>query len=168
MTTGVTNLGDFADTLLAAVVTVFGQDDVDLPARQIITIGQPVADCEQLSVAFMGIITGIPGAGESTLPVTLASPRAAQFDVTIFRQIAVAGGGRGATAALQLIPPAALRDDALKIMQDAYVLHRGMMRARRTGLLRDYSMKVQLGTAVPVQPEGGISGTSMPILVEVS
>ena len=56
------HLKDFLDAVLAKVVATYEEYHIDLPSRRFWTMGEPAIDCEQLSVSFIQMYLGLPGA----------------------------------------------------------------------------------------------------------
>lgn len=82
---------------LAEVRSVFAEADVDLPARQYITVGQAseiVHDCDQLTVTFEQTYTGMPGAPDATPPPGCENPSTVVMAVELVRVIEVPKSGR--------------------------------------------------------------------------
>jgi len=60
-----------------------------VPSRQYFTMGNPVVDCEQISVSFTQMYIGTPG-DEATEPRRCADPRTATIQVQVARGVPVA------------------------------------------------------------------------------
>lgn len=83
--------------VLDTVVKVYAAAGVPLPERQIITVGEAVADCEQVSVSFMSLGKGLPGQVGDTVQ-RCNSPSTATVHVQVIRCVPVVGPGRGRVA----------------------------------------------------------------------
>ena len=84
---------EFIDTLkehmndvLGIVVETFGQAGIGLPERRYITFGQPVHDCEQLTVQFQQLYMGPPG-DQAAVPQRCDGPRSVALMVELVRCI---------------------------------------------------------------------------------
>lgn len=78
------SLKTLMDGVLEAVLSVFEQAGVTLPARSYIAVGQPPHDCEQVTVSFQQLYLGPPG-DEATAPQRCEAPRTAVLLVEIVR-----------------------------------------------------------------------------------
>lgn len=84
------HLKDFLDAVLARVVEVYEEYNVDLPSRRFWTMGEPAIDCEQLSVSFIQMYLGLPG-DQASQPQRCTQPRTAVLSIAVSRQIPVVG-----------------------------------------------------------------------------
>lgn len=84
------HLKDFLDAVLARVVDVYEEYNVDLPSRRFWTMGEPAIDCEQLSVSFIQMYLGLPG-DQASQPQRCTQPRTAVLSIAVSRQIPVVG-----------------------------------------------------------------------------
>jgi hypothetical protein len=109
------NLRDLLSGVLERVESVYTSFGVPLPTRRYYTIGQPVIDCEQLTVSFLQGYLGPPG-DQASGPQRCNMPRTAVMSVDISRPIPVIGQN-GGTPTAELIQGAS--DIALV---DAWVL----------------------------------------------
>lgn len=164
MSTGPTNLYDLAQSLLSAVAAQFALDVVAPPARQYVTVDPPTADCDALVIAYSRLYMGVAGSAENMQSANRAQTRLADLAVYVMRCGVPTATGTG-TAALQA--PSVAKYDAYgqTVLTDAYVLHRGVWRARMGGTFGDYLTGLVIGPAVPMPPEGGISGVRMLVTV---
>lgn len=162
MTTGPTNLYDFATATLAAVVAAFAADAVTLPARHYLYPGTPIAECDALVVAYTQLFMGIGGQGQPVQPTSRGQSRVAQLDIFIYR-CGVPGPKGTGLANAQGPAVTDLNAYAQTLMTDAYVLHRGVWRARYGGTFQDWLTGLMIGPASPLPAQGGIGGTTMTI-----
>jgi hypothetical protein len=84
------HLKDFLDAVLARVIEVYEEYNVDLPSRRFWTMGEPAIDCEQLSVSFIQMYLGLPG-DQASQPQRCTQPRTAVLSIAVSRQIPVVG-----------------------------------------------------------------------------
>jgi hypothetical protein len=84
------HLKDFLDAVLARVIDVYEEYNVDLPSRRFWTMGEPAIDCEQLSVSFIQMYLGLPG-DQASQPQRCTQPRTAVLSIAVSRQIPVVG-----------------------------------------------------------------------------
>jgi hypothetical protein len=84
------HLKDFLDAVLARVVEVYEEYNVDLPSRRFWSMGEPAIDCEQLSVSFVQMYLGLPG-DQASQPQRCTQPRTAVLSIAVSRQIPVVG-----------------------------------------------------------------------------
>ena len=74
------------ELMLSRLETLGDTYDMDLPTRRYWTMGDPVADCEQVVVSFVQMYVGPPG-DEATAPQRCNSPRTAVLQISITRCI---------------------------------------------------------------------------------
>ncbi len=83
------SLVTLSQTILNGVVDGYGAKGIELPARQYVTLGTPVNDCEQLVVSWQQSYIGMPG-DEASLPQQCDSvPKSAVFVVQLCREMPV-------------------------------------------------------------------------------
>jgi hypothetical protein len=138
----------FADYVMDTVVSVFNSAGVDLPPRQLVTVGEPVHDCEELVMTFKGMTNGVPGAAEE--PSNCNSPITATFEVHLVRCFPTPVG-RGMT------PPTAevLTVNAIGLMNDAWLL---MQAANAMNSDTLYSTFGFISSVTTGEPSGGFVG----------
>lgn len=96
----ITTLKDHMDMVLEAVVQTYEQAGVELPEKRYIVFGQPVHDCEQVTVQFVQMYIGPPG-DQGQIPQRCDGPRTAVLTVEVVRCIptGLRGAAPSATAA---------------------------------------------------------------------
>ena|ERR1044072_3462096 len=77
--------------LLDDIVYHFAENDVDLPGRQYVTVGQTAHDCEQLTVGFIQMYLGTPG-DRIEVPQNCQAPRSIVLTVQLVRKVALPQG----------------------------------------------------------------------------
>lgn len=104
-----------ADQIMEKVIDVFAVAGVPLPDRKLITVGEPVHDCEELVVVFASLSKGAPGSEEEVQRCDAAT--SGSFQVHLVRCFPMPTG-RG------LVPPTseALTENAYAKMTDAWLL----------------------------------------------
>lgn len=162
-----TDLYDLASAILAAVENEFTTSAVDLPVRRYVTGVEAVADCDSLAVAWERIYIGVAGQAEAPAPVTVAVSRVAQLTVTIFRCLQAVPQAEGINLTDAAPPIDALDADARRIMTDAFTLHRGLVKAKRSGDIRGICEALSVGPAEPIVG-GGIGGVKVTVHAELS
>jgi hypothetical protein len=152
------NLRDMMEGVLGRVQNVFQSYNVELPARQYWTMGQPAVDCEQLVVYFQQLYLGPPGAqvGE---PQRCHVPRSATITISIARATPIVSqNGR---------PPAPDKIEAASevLAIDAWVL---MESVNQLDQWDDagYGVGV-IATLEVTAPEGGFQTTDMVLTMAV-
>lgn len=109
------------ESVLESINAVYEQEDVVLPERQYITMGETAHDCEQLTVGFDQMYVGTPG-DQAETPQQCNAARTIAMTVQLVRPIP-ALSGRGATA-----PSAeALHASARRQATDVWLLLEGCM-----------------------------------------
>jgi hypothetical protein len=152
------NLRDMMEGVLGRVQNVFQSYNVELPARQYWTMGQPAVDCEQLVVFFQQLYLGPPGSqvGE---PQRCHVPRSATITISIARATPIVSqNGR---------PPSPERIEAASevLAIDAWVLMESINQLDQwddTG----YGVGV-IATLEVSPPEGGFQTTDMIVTLAV-
>lgn len=108
--------------LLDAIVRVFDENEVELPARRVITIGSLAVDTPVLAVMFGGVAVGPPG-NELNVPFRGESPRSITLNVELWRSTPAfesAGGAEPSAETVTATAEAAMNDSWL-LLQAAYV-----------------------------------------------
>jgi hypothetical protein len=165
VSSGPGNLADLAESLLAALVAAYATDGVDPPERQYTTVGTPVGECSALVVAWEQLADA-SALEEKARPASLAARNGALLTAWAFRCLSAIPDGEGAQL-LEAPSVAELTADARVAMTDAYVMRRGALRAALAGTIGGPGLGVQVGSAVPAEPQGGVGGVQLPILVDV-
>jgi hypothetical protein len=167
VTTGPSNLYDMAHTILDAVSAQMAADGVDVPDRQYVTMGVPVAECGALVVAWERLGRGTAsGTGEVVRPVDFAATRVATFSVWLLRCLSATVPDEGVD--LAAAPTVAeLEADAEVVLTDAYVVERGLGRARQAAQVRERGVQMQAYPVVPMEPSGGIGGVRCLVRVDL-
>jgi hypothetical protein len=109
------HLRDLMAGVLSRVESVFVSYGVPLPSRRYWTIGQPVMDCEQLTVSFINGYLGAPGDQIGT-PNKCNVPRTATMLVEVSRPIPVVGQGGRAPS------PEAIQTGSEMALVDSWIL----------------------------------------------
>jgi len=152
------NLAVMMQAVLDQVVASYATYSMPLPTRQYWTMGQPAIDCEQLVVSFVQMYVGAPG-DEATQPRRCNDPRSATINVSIARQVPVAGqNGR---------PPSAetIEDYAEISAYDAYIL---LDSAAQMDTWEASGFGMGVIATVEVQtPEGGYQNTVLTLTLAV-
>lgn len=146
-------LANFADYVLDTVVSVFVSAGVDLPDRRFATVGEPVHDCEELVLRFMGLENGAPGnTGEAA---SCNAPITSTFEVHLVRCFPTPTG-RGMT------PPTAdaLTINALGLMNDSWLL---MQAANAMNSDTLYSTFGFVSSVIVGEPQGGFVGVVLTV-----
>ena len=124
-----------AQSVLDAVVAAFAQQEVELPDRRFIHVGQAAHDQEQVVVSFEQMYIGTPG-DQAQVPQKCDAQWTAVFSVQITR--CVPGLGRaGAAPTVE-----DLTENAKKMMRDAAILFDAGLHAVDdwSGILADISV----------------------------
>ncbi|MGH9093843.1 MAG: hypothetical protein ACRDXE_01645 [Acidimicrobiales bacterium] len=168
MSTGPRNLYDLATTVRDAIVAGYATDGVAAPPiTYICGPREPSAMCDALVVGWARVFHGTPGPARPPAIVrgTMVA-RSTELIVWVFRCLTdvLQGDGMGKT----VFDPVKADADAAAIMTDAYVVHRGLVRAHAAGELRDYTQGLSIGDAQPLAAEGGIAGIELRLTMELS
>jgi len=127
--------------------------ELTVPDRQYITVGTPVADCEQLTVSLVQLYNGLPGAQQSS-PTRCDGPLTAVLSVQLLRSTpTVDSKGRPPTAAT-------LQVAGETLVTDAWALLLSACRCDEYGL-------GYIADVAPVEPQGGYAGATMNLVVAV-
>lgn len=151
-----------ANGILEAVQMVYEQENVDLPARQFITVGGPgdtAWDCEQLSVSIEQIYNGLPGQ-QGQAPTTCNEPKTALAIVQLVRCIPIpATAGRG-----NMVPvaPSDIIESGERFMVDAWLM---MIAGQLFGDSQSFLGSMSDVTIGP--PQGGYQAVSMTLIAAV-
>lgn len=162
-----TDLVGFAHALLDAVGAAFDAAGLGLSKRRYVTTGQPTAECEALAVSWSSIGFRVPGFAPAPVPVRLDNVRSAELTVWAFRcqEGTASGTGRRVAAAPSVDK---LNGDGDRAMTDGLTMHRAVVAARRAGTFGDFARGMAVGDVTPLQPEGGICGVWMSVVVQLS
>lgn len=143
------SLKDHMELVLDIVVQTFGQAGILLPDRRYFTFGQPVHDCEQLTVQFQQLYMGPPGDQAQTMQ-RCDGPRSAAVLVELVRCIPTFQ--RTAPTVEQLT--AAAEQQAI----DAWMLLEAATKVNPFGVLADVS---------PGEPQGAYQAMSLSVITVV-
>jgi len=141
-------LAKFADYILDTVVTVFNSAGVELPPRRFLAVGEPVHDCEELVLVFVGLENGAPG--DTGNPATCNAPITSSFQVHLVRCFPTPTG-RGNT------PPAAetLTISGLDLLNDSWLLMQAANAMNDDPLYGAFGFIASVTTG---EPSGGFVG----------
>lgn len=133
--------------LLETIVNVYAEQGIDLPTRQVITIGSVAVDGPVLAVMYGGITVGPPG-NEMSTPYRGDSARTLTFNVELWRETPVIGMSGS-------VPPAsAVTDAAEATMEDSWWLMESAFASDQMGI-------GIVASATVNEPQGGMVGVSM-------
>lgn len=105
------------DQILQTVKDVFNESGQTLPNREYLIAGAPAFDCDQVTVAFMGMGSGLP---DMPAPIQCDNPRNASYTIDIVRSLPQ---GRGSKSSAPIVPsPEAIMETAKIQMRDAKLL----------------------------------------------
>lgn len=151
-TFGADRVSRFADALMERIIAVFGSAGVELPARRLLTVGQPVYDCEELVITFQGVDKGYPGTGGE--PQNCDAPSTATFSVHLVRCFPVS---QNAPA-----PPSA---EALTVNADGLMVDAWLLLAAADELNRDplTSLGGMIYSVSVGEPSGGLVGVVLEV-----
>jgi hypothetical protein len=146
-----------ADQIMEKVIDVFAVEGVPLPDRKLITVGEPVHDCEELVVVFVSLNRGIPGSEEEAQRCDAAV--SATFQVHLVRCFPVSTG-RG------VVPPTSeeLTDNAREKMVDSWLLARAGVEVAEDPLVTWGGIVQQVYAD---EPTGGYSAVIMTLQIVV-
>lgn len=137
-------VGELMQFVLDEIVVTYEEANVSLPDRRYLHVGSTVHDCEQVTVQFIQMFLGTPGArADQVLPCT--GPRSVILAAQVVRRVALPSGARGTT------PPSAesLTSHTVEKMRDSWLLMDAMKHTANEymgGVLMDVSV-------TPVQGE---------------
>lgn len=152
-------LGDWLEAILQRAVIVLG---TDAPDRRYVSPGEPVADCEQLTVHASNIRTGAGASNELTRPESL--PKASLLVVTVAEiQVTVMRCVHTVTVGGQLPDAHDLDDDGRLMARIGQALWYGLVAESVDGSLWPLQVKpvVLWRTCTQVPPQGGIAAWKM-------
>jgi hypothetical protein len=152
------NLKEMMDGILEKVCTVFQSYNVQLPARQYWTMGQPAIDCEQLVVSFAQMYLGTPG-DQATDPQRCHVPRTAVVNIILSRQIPVIGQNGKAPSA------AKIEEGSYISAVDAWVLMESINLLDQWDI-SGYGLGV-IATLDVIGPEGGFTSVNLQLTLAV-
>lgn len=150
-------IGALLQIMLDAVVGTFAHENEALPARQYVTIGLPVVDCEQLTVSALQVYYGTPGSDPNAMQ-RCDGPRTCVVVIQLWRCDASPTGARGTTAPL----PADLTKSALQTARDAWILMDSPSEINANTLGTGYMGEVHF-----LEPQGGYVGVQMNLTITV-
>lgn len=147
-----------AHTVLDAIVGVYEQAGVDLPARRYVHFGGVAADCEQLTVQVDQLYSGTPG-GDANAVQRCNGPRTAVLSVQLFRPEPTQSGTRGGPPTPEQLDAAARQHltDAVLLL-DAAGEADNQQGQWGTGYIAEVS---------PVDASGGFVGIAMALSMQV-
>lgn len=159
----ITAVWDTAESIMAAVVDIFADNSVTLPARQYIHIGEISYDCATLAVQLGPLRAGGADSPQiATVRPSTVLRRSAEFLVVLVRECFPVGTMRRPPAASTI--HAVVEDLAI----DGWLLFEQMqIRAARKEILPSCK-HVVLGPCIPVTPQGQIAGWKMTVAIELS
>lgn len=154
---------DAAVLLLALVVEGYAAVEIDLPERQYITPGIiPAFDEDQLTVSVQAIRTGIPGQRLGAPLVNCGAVRhvSLRIDLTRCTPVVEVSGAPPTAAALTESAKEILRDVELldRIVRDGRLLLAG-----KGDPAKGRGIGIVLGSATPLGPDGGLSGSRIDV-----
>lgn len=171
MTTTASSLYDAANELLGKAKAILTAGANGAPAFCYVSHGPPPYDCCDMLTVHVGMIENDPDflrtgtMGRHIDPKMPTVPRV-PLTVTVLRcQNALPGGGTQIT-----MPTAAQMDaDAKRVSDDGWTLFCGLHKAYRDGsLFTGYPCRpVEVGSALPVAPEGGCLGWAIAVMIEL-
>lgn len=145
-----------AAEILDAVVDLYADESIPLPARQLVTEGELAWDCDLVGVELRRVYRGQPGF-EDPSPISCAGLRTAEFHVWIVRCAAPMhkDGSPPTVAAIQTV--------AEEVMTDAWLLPTGLVTAINDP---DHPLSLPCASTVvgPLNiqgPEGGFVGVDL-------
>lgn len=110
------SIANMLDVILDRIVGGFESYGVGLPERRYWLIGQPVHDCEQVTVSFTQAYIGPPG-DQASEPQNCNQPRTAQLSIEVVRCVPTFNSTKNR------IPEASkIQESAKKQVVDAWVL----------------------------------------------
>lgn len=147
----------FADYILDTVVLTFQTAGIDLPTRRLMTVGEPVHDCEELVLTFSGLENGAPGATEE--PSNCHAPITATFAVHLVRCFPTPNG-RG------MKPPEAevLTKSGIELMRDSWLLMQAANAMDDDPLGPNYGIITSVAVG---EPSGGFVGVVLTVQAAV-
>lgn len=152
------HLRDMMDGILERIQTVYQSYNVNLPARQYWTMGQPAIDCEQLVVAFVQMYLGAPG-DQATSPQRCHVPRTAVVSITVSREIPVVGQNGRAPAASKIQEGSYISAiDAWVLMESINLLDQWDSTGYGLGVIATLDM---------IGPEGGFTSVNMQLTLAI-
>ena len=146
-------LTKFADYIMDTVVAVFTNALVELPPRRLMTVGEPVHDCEEVVLTFKSLENGAPG--DTGEPANCTSPLTSTFEVHLVRCFPTPAG-RGMKAPDAEI----LTTNAIGLMNDSWLL---MQAANAMNSDPLYGLYGFIATVTPGEPSGGYVGIVLSI-----
>jgi hypothetical protein len=140
-------LWDHLNDVLGIVVETFGQAGIGLPEKQYVNFGQPVHDCEQVTVQFAQMFSGMPGLPSQEMQ-RCDGPRSAALVIEITRCIPTQNGrGQAPTEADLLSCAKTQAIDAWMLMEVATKIN----------------MYGYVGDVVPGQASGGFQSVQLSV-----
>lgn len=156
----VESLARMMDAVLEAVVNVYDQAGVDLPERRYWTLGETVADCEQLTLFVNQIYVGPPG-DEAGAPQRCDGPRSANINVQVLRCIpTVSARGTRAPTAEQI------QEGSRPLAHDMYLLLDSAAQLERWDPYAGPGLGV-IATVDATPPQGGYQAVNMTLTMAI-
>lgn len=134
--------------LLDTIVRVFGDNDVELPVRRVITIGSLAVDSPVLAVMFGGVAVGPPG-NELNVPFRVESPRSVTLNVELWRATPAFSNAGGVEPSAETVTAT-----AETAMNDSWLLLEAAYASDQTGV-------GIVANVTPSAPQGERHGVSM-------
>lgn len=108
-----------SSNILQSVRTVFNEVGHTLPDREYVIVGTPAFDCEQLTVSFASMGSGLPDQDQPRAAACM-DPRNATYLIDIVRKLPQ---GKGTKSSAPIVPsPERITDTAKTQMRDAKLL----------------------------------------------
>ena len=139
--------------LLETIVRVFAENNVELPARRVITIGSLAVDSPVLAVMYGGVAVGPPG-NELDRPFRGDSPRSLTFNVELWRSTPAFGPGGGEPSSESVTASAEV------VMHDSWLLLEAAYASDQLGA-------GIIASVTPNAPQGEREGVSMIVELQV-
>lgn len=146
-------IASLAQHILDVIVQTYSDAGVELPKRQLATIGSVAVDEPLLAVMFGGIVIGAPGSQYSE-PKDEGHPRTATFSIELWRHTPTLNNAGK--------PPSAssITDAANTSMQDSWLLLDAVSAADQLGV-------GVVASATSESPQGGTVGVSVALDIQV-
>lgn len=139
-----------AEKILDVVIAVFQENDVPLPERRFLAIGETSHDCEQLSVSFTSVGVGMPGDDFPPMQSCTTTAYNATFNIEIVRCTPV---GKKTSGGAKYTPPTAvqLQDYGVPRLVDSWLLVKAAQRYNEFSYAKNSRYSVVAG-----EEQGGV------------
>lgn len=145
-------IAQLLDSILTAIENTYQSAGVPLPERRYWLMGEPVVDCEQVTVGFIQAYIGPPG-DEASTPQRCDAVKTAVLQVQVWRCVPVAGPkGRQPTAQTIQMASVALAVDAYLLLDSARELEQWDLVGPGLGVI---------ATVETIAPSGGYEGVML-------